>query len=185
MAGTLGEEFLSQCLYAGFVIPKNSENKCQPFKTLPFESSFLDSKTFVCPQMEQILCNPLIFGYEETDCTGSGQQTCDGKKPICVYRSVDATKNCYEQAKRKKTLKQTMELWKSPEGEKLYKEYVESLEELCDSNRLQRRNLKAGIFSDITKTCEVAFSVLKENIKNNFLPAKALKNESEPNKGTK
>ncbi len=189
----LEEEFSGQCLYAGFVIPKNSENKCQPFKVLPFESTFLDSKTFVCPKTEQILCNPLLFGYEETNCKSSrpaqarpaqaGQQTCDGKKPICVYRSVDATKNCYEQAKRKKTLNQTMELWKSPEGEKLYKEYVESLEELCDSGRLERRNLSSAIFSDITKTCEVAFSVLKENIKNNFLPEKVLPNES--NKGTK
>lgn len=161
-----------QCLYAGFVIPKGTENKCHPYKELPFTSDFLNKKTFVCPQAQQILCNPLLFGYEETNCKSAKLKTCDGKRPICVFRSQDATKNCYDLAKRKKTLKQTMELWKSPEGEKLYHDYVESLEDLCDAGHLESRKLRTAVFADITKTCEVAFSVLKDNIQSEFLPAK-------------
>jgi hypothetical protein len=161
-----------QCLYAGFVIPKGPTHKCQPFKELPFASEFFDLKTFVCPQSEQILCNPLLFGYEDTNCKVTEIKDCTGKRPICVYRSQDATKNCFDQAKRKKTLKQTMEIWKSPEGEKLYRDYVESLENLCDQTHLEKRKLRTAVYNDITKTCEVAFSVFKENVGSEYLPSK-------------
>lgn len=161
-----------QCLYAGFVIPKNSGNKCLPYTKLPFTGDFFNADTFICPQAQQILCNPMLFGYEETNCKASKLKTCDGKRPICVYRSQDATKNCFEQAKRKKTLNKTMELWKSPEGEKLYTQYIESLENLCDSGHLQKRKLRTAVYDDITKTCDVAFAVLKENIQSEYLPAK-------------
>ena len=162
-----------RCLYAGFVIPKTEGNKCAPHKELPFASSFLDQRSFLCSEPEQILCNPLLFGFEETDCATTGIKTCKGKRPVCVYRSKDATKNCYETAKRKKTINQTLEIWKSPEGEKLYKDFIESLEQLCDTENLKQRKLKPVAFEDISKTCEVANSVLKENIQNEFLNGQA------------
>lgn len=160
-----------RCLYAGFVIPK-TQDKCTPYKELPFTSDFLNSKTFICPDQNQILCNPLLFGFEDTDCATTGIKTCKGKRPVCVYKSSDATKNCYENAKRKKTISQTLEIWKSPEGEKLYKDYIDSLNKLCDKADLAARKLRPSAFNDITKTCEVANSVLKENIQNEFLNGK-------------
>lgn len=174
-----------QCLYAGFVIPKSSNNRCQPYQKLPFDSEFFNEESFVCPEASQILCNPLLFGFEETECQSSGPQICAGKKPICVFRSQDATQNCFKQAKLKKTLKQTLEIWKSKEGESLYRKYVESLEELCDTKNLEQRKMKAKAFQNINKTCSVAFSVLKEQIRNEFLPDNLLSPTPEKNSGNR
>jgi len=159
---------LAQCLYAGFLIPKNSQKKCLPFKELPaeFGSDFFESSSFVCASSEQILCNPLLFGYENI-CQKSDQ--CQ-KKPVCVWRSQEATKNCFESAQRKKTLQQTLTLWKSPQGKSLYEKYVQSLEQLCDSQNLKARNLRSAVLFDIETTCQVAFQVMAHNVKNKYLP---------------
>jgi hypothetical protein len=164
-----------QCLYAGFVVPKNSINKCSPYTLLPFESDFFDKNTFLCRQKEQIICNPLLFGFEESACEiKNNKKECQRKIPVCVFRSQDATKNCFELAQKKKTLNQTLEIWKSSEGEKLYHEFTESLEDLCDDSHLKKRKLRPAAYQDITKTCDVAFTVLKDHIKNEFLPESSL-----------
>lgn len=150
-----------QCLYAGFLIPKNPQGHCRPYKILPddFSSEILSQEKFVCATSQQILCNPLLFGFEKP------------RKPLCVWRSQDATKNCFELAQRRNTLPQVLELWNSKNGKELYQKYVLGLQSLCDQESLKARNLRPSVYADIEKTCAVSFKVLEENIKNKFLPS--------------
>lgn len=159
------------CLYAGFVISKNDQPSCQLMSRLPkiFDSGFFDTKTFVCASPTPVLCNPLLFGFESI-CGKDEIQPCYNKKPLCISKSSSATKNCYELAKVKNALPHVEDVWKSPTGESLYNDYINSLESLCDFKKLQSRRLKKSAQDDIVRTCKVAFEVFQDQVSNKFLP---------------
>lgn len=159
------------CLYAGFVISKNDQSSCQPMSQLPknFNSSFFDNNTFICLGQTPVLCNPLLFGFESA-CEKNEMQPCYHKKPLCISRSSSATKNCHELAKIKNALPHVEEVWKSPEGETLYNDYVNSLESLCDFKKLKLRRLKKSAQTDILQTCKLAFEIFQDQIDAKFLP---------------
>lgn len=161
------------CLYAGFVIPQTSERKCQPYKRLPdyFPKDFFNFEQFLCSNDQEIICNPLLFGFVN-ECGGEKTQKCVAKKPVCVRRSTTATKDCWSLAQQKNTMPQILKIWESPQGEKLYKDFVRSLENLCDPQNLETRQLREVVKADIVKTCDVAFQIFKESLEKKILPAK-------------
>lgn len=165
---------LHLCLYAGFVISKNDQPRCQPMSQLPenFDSaSFFDRTSFICTNPTSVMCNPLLFGFESV-CEKDELKPCYNKKPLCIARSSSATKKCLSLATSKNTLAQVEDVWKSPNGETLYTEYVKSLESLCDSKNIESRKLKAMAKNDIIQTCKVAFEVFQDHVDRKFLPQK-------------
>lgn len=133
------------CIYAGFVIKTAG---CQPHYSLP-DSMKLDEITnpaFKCDNDKQILCNPLLYGYEEVCSVPGGPEKCV-MKPICINRSVNASKNCHQLSDKKAILDRVYALWKNPKNKTVYDTFIKDITDLCEPGR-------SGS-DDVIKTCQV------------------------------
>jgi len=135
-----------KCIYAGFVIAGGS---CQPYKKIPKEYEIEEIKPdfFKCENDEDIICNPLLFGYKQTCFKVETKELCHNK-PICIKRSVNATKNCTQLTDTTDDLKQILSLWKNPKNKKTYEKFMNDLNELCSADSIAS--------NDVYKTCGVA-----------------------------
>lgn len=163
----LPKDYNPSCIYAGFVIPGG---KCQPHKSLP-ENMKLDEITtwpFECEGQDQILCNPLLYGYT-TACSKPEPgivETCK-QVPLCIRRSRTATKECTKLANTKELNEQIFKIWNNPKNKKIYSEFVGELTSLCYGTAKARK-------PDVEKTCKVAVerynSVRRINFPSNQAP---------------
>lgn len=173
----------ARCLNAGFVIPVNAENTCKPIRKLPKEMVLagIDNENFKCLSPNEIICNPLIFGYEAS-CKDDKVTDCKNAKPLCIAPSQQATKDCFELAKSRGTLEKVKLLFAGKGGREAYQKYIESLHSLCDpvqreTNPAIKKFTEARrerIKKDIEATCKVSFEVLSASVTKNFLPKEAL-----------
>lgn len=135
-----------RCLYAGFVIRNTT---CEPRKTLPddYELEGFKKEDFKCKVTSQIICNPLLFGYQD-----------DGG-PYCISRSVNATKNCQDISNNTQNHKRLLLIWNNPNNKKTIENFQKNLETICSDNT---RN------QDVKSTCKVALKQFNERIKKEF-----------------
>ncbi|MBC7466947.1 MAG: hypothetical protein H7256_13240 [Bdellovibrio sp.] len=158
------EYTFSACLYAGFVI---QEKVCKAPKTLPRNellNSSLDEKTFKCESSEEIICNPILFGYEG-DCgvvtpktkeeaaemirkdsiIYKKQKDDDLKKclttvkPVCVPNSVSATMSCQQKTKSGNYLKKAVDVIST--NPQMLTDYVKSFDQLCAEDAMTKNRL--------------------------------------------
>ncbi len=134
------------CIYAGFII---YGEKCSPYKKLPdsFSLAEIRKDMFKCDNESEILCNPLLFGYKKNCFKVESNEICS-EKPICISRSVNATKNCSELTNSKDSFEQILSLWKNPKNKITYEKYTKDLNQLC--------NVDNFTAEDVKQTCKVS-----------------------------
>ena len=135
-----------KCIYAGFVITGSA---CQPYKKIPEDYQIEEIKAdfFKCDNDDDIICNPLLFGFKQNCFKLETKEICHNK-PVCIKRSVSATKNCTQQTETTDDLKRVLELWKNPKNKKTYDTFMNDLNQLCSSDNI--------VSEDVHKTCGVA-----------------------------
>lgn len=151
----------AHCLYSGFVI----RGSCTPLKVLPdaLRLNELGQADFKCKSSNEILCNPLVFGYQAD------------LSPYCTVRSRTASKNCQEISNNSDNLARLHKAWKNPANKKIFDDFQSSLKNLCDSNS---RN------SDVRSTCKVVVAQFNEKVKKEF-PAQLTAGSSSDSKTNK
>ncbi len=134
------------CIYAGFII---YGEKCSPNKKLPdsFNLAELRKDMFKCDNESEILCNPLLFGYKKNCFKVESNEVCS-EKPICISRSVNATKNCSELTNSKDSFEQILSLWKNPKNKITYEKYIKDMNQLCNADNFTAE--------DVKQTCKVS-----------------------------
>lgn len=148
------------CLYSGFVIRGTS---CTPFKTLPenLYLSELGKSNFKCKSSNEILCNPLVFGFQAD------------LSPYCTVRSRTASKNCQEISNNSENLNRLHKVWRNPANKKVFDEFQSSLKTLCSS---EQKNL------DVRNTCKIVVAQFNEKVKKEF-PAQLAASSKESKTG--
>jgi hypothetical protein len=149
------------CIYAGFVIQKD---RCVHEEKLPFSLTDLDQEKFLC-ESPDIICNPLIFGFNSECASGTLKECLQTAKPVCTQRVKNATQICREQSKDDKYAKRAVDLIKN--NKSAFDQYLKNFKDLCDKKTLRenpklkftadqkaRKNYKA-LLADVLNTCEV------------------------------
>lgn len=146
------------CIYAGFVI---YGDKCSPNKKLPsdFNLSEVRSEMFKCETDSEILCNPLLFGFKKNCFKLETKEICS-EKPLCIERSVNATKNCLKLSDSTDQLNQVLELWKNPKNKAVYEKFTKDLNKLCNAENIAS--------NDVKQTCQVAARRFNKIIETNY-----------------
>lgn len=146
------------CIYAGFVI---YGDKCSPNKKLPsdFNLSEVRSEMFKCETDSEILCNPLLFGFKKNCFKLETKEICS-EKPLCIERSVNATKNCLKLSDSTDQLNQVLELWKNPKNKDVYEKFTKDLNKLCNAENIAS--------NDVKQTCQVAARRFNKIIETNY-----------------
>lgn len=146
------------CIYAGFVI---YGDKCSPNKKLPtdFVLSEIRTDMFKCETDSEILCNPLLFGYKKNCFKLETKEVCS-EKPLCIERSVNATKNCLKLSDSTEQLNQVLELWKNPKNKDVYEKFTKDLNKLCNAENIAS--------TDVKQTCQVAARRFNKIIETNY-----------------
>ncbi len=146
------------CIYAGFVI---YGDKCSPNKKLPtdFVLSEIRTDMFKCETDSEILCNPLLFGFKKNCFKVESKEICS-EKPLCIERSVNATKNCLKLSDSTEQLNQVLELWKNPKNKDVYEKFTKDLNKLCNAENIAS--------NDVKQTCQVAARRFNKIIETNF-----------------
>jgi hypothetical protein len=134
------------CLYSGFVI---TGPKCSPLQSLPESCQIkeLASTDFKCKSKSEILCNPLVFGYQKD------------LSPYCVRRSQTASKNCQEISNNSENIARVQAVWKNSNNKKIFDDYQNSLKELCSSENRS---------SDVKATCKIVVAQFNDVVKKEF-----------------
>ncbi len=134
------------CLYAGFVI---STPSCSPLKSLATELQLqeIGSAEFKCKSNNEILCNPLVFGYQSD------------LSPYCTTRSKSASMNCQEISNNTENSARIQAAWKNPANKKVFEDFQNSLQQLCDTDNKS---------SDVRATCKVVVAQFNEKVKKEF-----------------
>ncbi len=158
------------CIYAGFVI---YGEKCLANKKLPvdFKLDEIKNDWFICDNDSEILCNPLLFGFKKNCFKVEGREVCS-EKPICIERSVNATKNCLQKSDTTEQLRQVLEIWKNPKNKVVYEKFMNDMNTLCDAKNFSS--------DDVRQTCKVASTRFNGIIENNFPGKSDLKINNEP-----
>lgn len=146
------------CIYAGFVI---YGDKCSPNKKLPtdFVLSEIRTDMFKCETDSEILCNPLLFGYKKNCFKVETKEICS-EKPVCIERSVNATKNCLKLSDSTEQLNQVLEIWKNPKNKDVYEKFTKDLNKLCNAESIAS--------NDVKQTCQVAARRFNKIIETNY-----------------
>jgi hypothetical protein len=146
------------CIYAGFVI---YGDKCSPNKKLPkdFVLSEIRTDMFKCESDSEILCNPLLFGFKKNCFKLEDKDVCS-EKPLCIERSVNATKNCLKLSDSTEQLNQVLELWKNPKNKDVYEKFAKDLNKLCNEENI--------VSNDVKQTCQVAARRFNKIIETNY-----------------
>lgn len=160
------EYSFSACLYAGFLI---QEKVCKAPKTLPKNealNSLFDEKTFKCESSEEVICNPILFGYEG-DCNLLGPtpktsaevvtmmekdrltsktqkneelKTClKTAKPVCAPNSMSVTASCKEKTKNSNYLSHAVDLISA--NPQILQDYIKGFDQLCDEKNYSKNRL--------------------------------------------
>ncbi len=135
-----------KCLYAGFVI---TGDRCSPMVNLaPALRLFeLGNADFKCKSSNEILCNPLVFGYQ------------GDLSPYCTVRSSHASRNCQAISNNTENLARLYAAWKNPANKTIYEKFQNSLNQLCDAeNKIK----------DVRITCKVVVAQFNEKVKKEF-----------------
>ena len=160
----------SACLYAGFVI---QGAVCQAPRQLPNDSQlrdYLNVDKFKC-ESAQVLCNPLIFGYEGSSCkeakNNKDLRSClKDAKPVCIANTVSATLRCKEKTNSERYSENALSL--VIVAPSMLRKLVTDSLRLCDEkglsqNRMISKNANGSnrknsekIRNDIQQTCAVA-----------------------------
>lgn len=174
-----------RCISAGFIIPSNKSNMCLRLKKLPedFNIDGIQRNQFVCLNSNEILCNPLLFGYKDCEPEVVKNKDLCLPQPLCVSKSETATKNCYDKSKSENSIENVIKIWNTPNGRSLYTSFIHSLDSLCNKRNYEKNpdfnqfssDKKQRIFSDIKKTCETSYLSLKEVLTRIALTNKKLK----------
>lgn len=146
------------CIYAGFVI---YGDKCSPNKKLPtdFVLHEIRNDMFKCESDSEILCNPLLFGFKKNCFKLETKEVCS-EKPLCIERSVNATKNCLKLSDSTEQLNQVLELWKNPKNKDIYEKFTKDLNKLCNAENIAS--------NDVKQTCQVAARRFNKIIETNY-----------------
>lgn len=146
------------CIYAGFVI---YGDKCSANKKLPtdFVLNEIRPNMFKCDSENEILCNPLLFGFKKNCFKLENKEVCS-EKPLCIERSVSATKNCLKLSDETEQLNQILELWKNPKNRKVYEKFTKDLNQLCNAENIAS--------NDVKQTCQVAARRFNKIIETNY-----------------
>ncbi len=146
------------CIYAGFVI---YGDKCSPNKKLPTDFVLHEIRTdmFKCESDSEILCNPLLFGFKKNCFKLETKEVCS-EKPVCIERSVNATKNCLKLSDSTEQLNQVLELWKNPKNKDVYEKFTKDLNKLCNAENIAS--------NDVKQTCQVAARRFNKIIETNY-----------------
>lgn len=148
-----------RCIYAGFVI---EGDKCRPLK----ETKIYGDKAIGCSNSNEILCNPLLYGFKysgkrgnqteknfkcvENNGFGGMPDANDKFEGYCVPRGRNASKNCAEIS--------------GSEGICVAQKYIKSsfsdkwngkLEWSAFNSKLVKLCLPLNLNKDLTATCEV------------------------------
>ena len=147
-----------RCIYAGFVI---YGDKCSPNKKLPtdFVLNEIRNDMFKCETDSEILCNPLLFGFKKNCFKLETKEICS-EKPLCIERSVNATKNCLKLSDSTDQLNQVLELWKNPKNKAVYEKFTKDLNKLCNAENIAS--------NDVKQTCQVAARRFNKIIETNY-----------------
>ncbi len=165
------------CIYAGFVI---YGEKCSPNKKLPddFNLDLIHKDNFKCETESEILCNPLLFGYKKNCFKVETKEICS-EQPICIERSVNATKNCVQKTNSKDQFEVILNIWKNPKNKNVYEKYMKDLNQLCNTDNFTSE--------DVRQTCKVAAIRFNSIMDTNF-PGRVdvkIKNSSQSVKSNK
>ena len=150
------------CLYAGFVL--TSTTGCHA-KTLLFDDQRLQElakSEFKCKSSNEILCNPIVFGFQSD------------LSPYCTTRSKTASKNCQDISNNSDNHARLHLAWKNTANKKVFEDYQNSLKELCDSSPKSE---------DVRATCKVVVAQFNEKVKKEF-PAILAQTKSDPESKT-
>lgn len=158
------EYAFSACLYAGFVV---QEKICKAPKVLPKNdllNAVLDEKNFKCETSEEIICNPILFGYEG-DCGVVAPKTKEEAvelirkesiiykkqndddlkkclktaKPVCVPNSISATASCQQKTKNGNYVKKAVDIISA--NPEMIQEYIKSFNQLCAEESMTKNRL--------------------------------------------
>lgn len=164
---TASEEY-SACMYAGFIL---KGSVCRAPRKLDSTFSLLspeEQKKFVCAEANQLICNPLLFGFQtECDLKKESIQKClQTGTPVCINPAADATTQCREKTKSDRYYELAVAMIQA--DPKMLDNYLKEFAELCDPQNLNKnkiiyrtsRGLKRknseNIRTDIEKTCSIA-----------------------------
>lgn len=124
-----------RCIYAGFVVKKT---KCEAVTLLPedFYLAEINNNTFKCdPADGDILCNPLVFGFKNTDTA------------YCTKRSVSASSECSRTSDNIDNARRLIALWNNPKNKDALEQYQNDLNQICELAKSKN--------NDVSKTCKV------------------------------
>jgi hypothetical protein len=167
-----------RCLNAGFVIPITPAGGCKPYRQLPPSLDLgFDSENFKCLSQAEIICNPVLFGYEAS-CTDGKTKDCKSPKPLCIRPSQTATKDCSELAKSRGTLEKVKMLLAGSNGKAIYQDYIKSLYSLCNPIQLEKNpslakmteSKRQSVKKDVESTCKVSFKAMADLVTKEYLP---------------
>jgi hypothetical protein len=159
---------LYRCMYAGFVIKKES---CMAPQEFPGKLEGVNQENFKCGD-GTVMCNPLVFGvklncdFKDAMEKNRVASCLSSSKPFCVKPGMYATKNCSTMSSDDDTITATVYLLSNNENNKnLMKDFSDDFYSLCDPKMLAMNRfgkIKRGASSlnsirkDIAETCAVA-----------------------------